>query len=102
MHAKQQFRNCIKIFNIYFKSWACHTNFDLKSSKALPDFLDRKPEKYPRDGSTNFQKLAYLDKQMITFSLGRISRIWLVQQVLDTHKNLLHCDSWSPSLYKPP
>jgi len=35
---------------------------------------------------------------MITISLCRISRIWLIKQVLNPNKNLLDSNSWSPTL----
>jgi hypothetical protein len=38
-----------------------------------------------------------LDKEVISFSLCRIGRVGLVQQILDANKNLFHCNCRSPS-----
>lgn len=43
----------------------------------------------------------YLDEEVISFCLGRIRRIWLIKQVLNSHKNLLHGYGWSPPLHIP-
>lgn len=39
-----------------------------------------------------------LYKNVITVSLCRISRIWLIKQVLYSNKDLLYSDSRSPAL----
>ena len=43
----------------------------------------------------------YLDEEVISFCLGRIRRIWLIKQVLNSHKNLFHSYGWSPPLHIP-
>ena len=40
----------------------------------------------------------YLNKKLISFGLGGICRIRGIEELLNTNKDLLHCDSWSPTL----
>jgi len=44
--------------------------------------------------------LTNLDKKVIAICLSRVSRIWLIKQVLDPDENLLNSNSWSPALTK--
>jgi len=38
-----------------------------------------------------------LDKKVITICLSRVSRVWQIKQVLNSNKNLLDSNSWSPT-----
>jgi len=38
-----------------------------------------------------------LNKKLISFGLSGICRIRGIEELLDTNKDLLHCDSWSPT-----
>lgn len=56
---------------------------------------------FQRRNSESISGHIYLDEEVISFCLGRVSRIWLIKQVLNSHKNLFHSYGWSPTLHIP-